>query len=127
MFLKSIDLGHSKIHLRNDGIIEIEFGDNVEIDLKEAIEIIDKIGEFTEGKKVPVLNMAGISTSATSSAREHSASPAGVKYTMADAYVVNNLAQKILGNFYISFNKPMVNTRIFDDKEKAVEWLKTFL
>jgi hypothetical protein len=127
MFLKSKDLGHSKVHLREDGIVQIEFGDNIDIDLKQAVEIVETIAEFTEEKKVPVLNIAGKNTSATSAAREYSASPAGLKYTTADAYVVTNIAQKILGNFYISFNKPPVITRIFDEQDKAVEWLKTFL
>lgn len=127
MFLKSADLGHSKVHLRNDGIVQIDFGDSIELDLKEAVEIVETIAKLSEGKKVPVLNIAGKSTSATSAAREYSASPAGLRYTIADAYVVTNLAQKILGNFYISFNKPPVSTRIFDDVDKAVQWLKTFL
>lgn len=127
IFFRSKDLGHSTVHLRNDGIVQINFGDNVDIDLKEAVEVVDAIGELTEGKKAPVLNIGGISTSATSAAREYSASPLGLKYTIADAYVVNNLAQKILGNFYISFNKPNIPTRIFDNVERATEWLKTHL
>jgi hypothetical protein len=127
MFLKSKDLKHSKVHLREDGIVQIEFDESIEMDLKESVEIVETIAEFTGGKKAPVLNIAGKSTSATSAAREYSASPAGLKYTIADAYVVTNLAQKLLGSFYISFNKPAVPTRIFDDVDTAVKWLKTFL
>lgn len=99
----------------------------MELDLKESVEIIDAISELTEGKKALILNIAGKNTFATSEAREYSASVSGVKYTIADAFVVGNLAQKILANFYISFNKPLVNARIFDDEEKAAEWLKSQL
>lgn len=127
IFLRSKDLGHSTVHLRNDGIVQVNFGENIDIDLKEAVEIVDAIGEITEGKKAPILNVAGKSTSATSAAREYSATPFGLKYTLADAYVVTNLAQKILGNFYVGFNKPLIPTRVFDDVEKATEWLKTHL
>ena len=127
IFLRSKDIGHSSVHLRKDGIVQVNFGENIDIDLKEAVEIVDAIGELTEGKKAPILNIAGKSTSATSAAREYSATPFGLKYTLADAYVVTNLAQKILGNFYVGFNKPTVPTRIFDDVEKAVEWLKSQL
>lgn len=127
IFLRSKELGHSSVHLRNDGIVQVNFGENIDIDLKEAVEIVDAIGELTEGKKVLTLNIAGKTTSATSAAREYSATPLGLKYTIADAFVVTNLAQKILGNFYISFNKPAIPTRIFDDKAKAIEWLKRYL
>jgi hypothetical protein len=127
IFIRSADLGHSKVHLRNDGILQINFGDNVEMDLKESVEIIETMGDFTGGKKALVLNIAGKNTSATSAAREYSASAAGLRFTIADAFVVKNLAQKILANFYISFNKPLVKTRIFDDEEKALEWLKSLL
>jgi hypothetical protein len=111
--------------LRNDGIVQINFGDNVEMDLKESTEIIDTISELTNDKKALILNIAGKNTSVTSAAREYSASAAGLRCTIADAYVVTNLAQKILANFYISFNKPLVKTRIFDDEKNAVEWLKS--
>lgn len=113
--------------MRSDGIVQVNFGDNIELDLKESVEIIDTIGEFTGGKKALILNIAGKSTSATSAARDYSASVGGLKYTIADAFVVTNIAQKILANFYLSFNKPLVNTRIFDDEAEAVEWLKNQL
>jgi hypothetical protein len=125
MFIRSIDLSHSKVHMRSDGIVEIDFADDIEMDLKEAVEVVDAIGELTGGKKALVLNIGGKNTSVTSAARAFSASMAGLRYTTADAFVVNNLAQKILGTFYISFNKPAVNTKIFNDAGKALEWLKT--
>lgn len=124
LYIRSIDLGHSLVRLRTDGIVQINFGDNVELDLKEAVEINEAISEITDGKKALILNIGGKNTSATSTAREFSASPTGLKYTIADAFVVTNLAQKILANFYLSFNKPLVNTKIFDNIDKAIEWLK---
>lgn len=127
IFVKSIDLGYSTVNLRNDGIIQVNYGDDLEIDLKEAEEIQYTIGLLTEGKKALVLNIAGKSTSATSEARNHSASPDGVRYTIADAFVINSLAQKILANFYINFHKPLVNTKFFDTTQKAVDWLKSQL
>lgn len=127
IFIRSVDLGHSLIQLRSDGIVQINFGDNSELDLKEAVEVIENLADLTGGKKALVLNIAGKNTSATSAAREFSASTLGLKYTIADAYVVTNLAQKILGNFYVGFNKPMIPTKIFDNEEKAVEWLKAQL
>lgn len=127
IFVKSIDLGYSTVNLRSDGIVQINYGDDLEIDVKEAEEIQNTIGELTQGKKALVLNIAGKNTSATSDARNHSASPVGVRFTIADAFVINSLAQKILANFYINFHKPLVNTKFFDDLDTATKWLKAQL
>lgn len=127
IFVKTIDLGHSLIQLRNDGIVQVNFGDDIELDIKESSEIISAIGVLTEGEKVLVLNIAGKNTTATGAARNHSASKEGSRYTIADAFVTKSLAQKLLGNFYMNFHKPMVPTKIFDDVQLATEWLKAQL
>jgi len=88
IFVKTIDLGHSQVQLRNDGIVQVNCGDDLELDLKESIEIVEAIGKITDGKKALVLNIAGKSTTASGAARDHSASADGVKYTIADAFVI---------------------------------------
>jgi hypothetical protein len=122
----TIDLKHSILKLRADGIIQINYADHLDIDLKEGVEVVEAIGILTKGKKALILNVAGEGTSATAEARKYSASVAGVKFTIADAFVTNSLAQKILGNFYLAFNKPPVPTQIFEDIDQAVEWLKAY-
>lgn len=117
-------MGHSVVHLRKDGIVQVNFGDNVELDLKETKEIVEAISKITGGKKAQVLNIAGKNTTATREARNYSASEAGGECTLADAFVVNNLPQKLIGNFYLNFNKPMVNTKIFNSVDDALKWLK---
>lgn len=41
----------------------------------------------------------------------------------ASAIVVQNLAQRIIANYYYKFNKPKTPYRIFKDVEKAADWL----
>lgn len=55
--------------------------------------------------------------------REWAASPTNNSYTISDAIVINSLSQKILADFYISFNKPVKPTRVFKSIEKAFEWV----
>ena len=111
--------------MRADGIVEIDFSDTLEIDVKEAKEMLAATGLLTEGKKVLVLNVAGSLTTATTAAREFAASVDASQFTLAEAYVVSNLAQKIVGNFYVNFHKPQVPTKIFTNAEEAVKWLKS--
>jgi len=122
---KQIKLTHSKVWMREDGIVVLEFGDHVELDVKEARELLHATKEISGGKKVLILNVAGKQTTATSAARDFAASPEAVEYTLAEAYVVNNLPQKIIANFYINFHKPLVPTKIFNNTEAAILWLKS--
>lgn len=112
------------MHLRNDGIVQVNFGDDVELDAKEAKEIFEALGKIGNGKRVPVINIAGKNTTATREARTYSATEEAGQYTLADAYVVNNLPQKLIGNFYLNFNKPFVKTKIFGKVDEAIAWLK---
>lgn len=113
------------MHLRKDGIVQVNFGDNVELDVKETKDILTALESINNGRKSLVVNIAGKNTTATREARNYSATEEAGKFTLADAFVVNNLPQKLLGNFYLNFNKPFVNTKIFNKTEEAIVWLKS--
>ncbi len=57
--------------------------------------------------------------------REWASQPNETGYTFVDAIVISNLAQKLIANFYLKFNKPPRPTKIFTDSKKAVEWILT--
>ena len=46
---------------------------------------------------------------------------AGVK---AIALVIKSRSSKLIGNIYLSINKPTVPTRLFTNEESAEKWLK---
>lgn len=54
--------------------------------------------------------------------RSWAADEGGNKYTITDAFVISSLGQKIIGDFYMKINKPIVPTKIFFSKVKAVNW-----
>jgi len=43
------------------------------------------------------------------------------------AVVINSKFQKSLGNIYLKFNKPKINTRLFENQEDAMSWIKQVL
>jgi len=55
--------------------------------------------------------------------RVWASAPDGNKFTIADALVINNLAHRLLASFYLRYNKPIKPTRIFYNKDKALNWL----
>lgn len=122
-----IRLTHSRIVMRNDGILELHTNDNHEYEINDVKENVEATGKLTGSKKVPVLVVGGAFTSVSKEARAFMASEESLKYSMCEAFLLNSLAQKLLINFYISIHKPLVPTVVFTDKTKAIEWLKGFL
>lgn len=59
--------------------------------------------------------------------REWCADTSGNNYTYVDAIVISNFAQKLVADFYLRFNKPKMPTKIFNSREKALEWIQSLL
>jgi hypothetical protein len=56
--------------------------------------------------------------------REFISSPVFAGATVAKALLTTSVADKIIGQFYIKINKPIIKTKLFTNKEKAIIWLK---
>jgi hypothetical protein len=125
--LKQKDFDMMSVALRSDGLMCVTIFRDKEIDVQHIITIVETIGEFGEGKRFPVLIIADENTLPTHEARQYLAAPESDPYALAEAYVVGSVAQKLVGNFYLSFNKPARPTKIFNNEKDAVAWLKTFL
>lgn len=121
-----IDLKHTKIKLRKDGIIEIICCDNFIYEIEHIKEIINATRSLTHEKKRPTVTIPGEFTEATKEALEFIFSKEATLYTTADAYIIKNLPHKIIGNFYLKFKTPLVPTKMFKDKKSALIWLKKF-
>lgn len=57
--------------------------------------------------------------------REWCADTSGNNYTYVDAIVISNFAQKLIADFYLKFHKPKMPTKIFNSREKALEWIQS--
>lgn len=120
-----VDLVHSKLVYRSDGLMEIWCDDETVYDVEIISEIIHEIGKLTGNTKCKQIIIAGKYTSITKEAREFAATKPAVEFTLAEAYVIQSLAQRLIANFYMKFSKPLVPTRVFTDREKAEKWIKS--
>lgn len=122
-----IELNHSEISLRADGIVEIQVYENAEIGEKECREIMDAYERMLEPRKYPLLHVVGNYVTMDKEAREFSSSEEGLRFSKAEAFVINSLPHKILANFYMKMNKPTVPTKFFGTQQEAVAWLLKFI
>jgi hypothetical protein len=115
------------VALTFDNIIRVDVAGNHEIDVADVKIIVDAIEKIGEGKIYPLLIVTGEYTLPTPEARAYIATSESDPFASAEAYVVKSLSQKLVGNVFLSFNKPARPTKIFNSEEKALEWLKGFL
>ena len=121
------DLDGFSMSLRGDGIVQVDINSDEVMDVKHIKLGVEFLKEISEGNKFPLLFVVGAFSLPTDEARLYEASEESNPYASAEAYVINSLAQKLIGNFYLKFNKPVRPTKFFRNIEEAAEWLKEFL
>lgn len=125
--LKEINLRHSSIAFRSDGIVFVKFGDHELITFEDSVEILQACESYLGDKKAPFLYQIGKYMNVTKEAREFSASPEGLKCSLAEAFILDSIAHRIIADFYLNINKPVVPTKFFKTIPEGEIWLKTFL
>ena len=124
--MHEIELKKSLVTLLDNGIIHIHFKPGAEILLSDAILIVEAMEKIGNGKKYPILIDAGEFVSVDQEVRMFSASKDSNMFTLADAIAYYSFAQKLIADFYIKNNHPVVPTRAFSNKQEAIKWLETF-
>lgn len=89
--------------------------------------MFDAAVELGEGKKYPMLFTVTKLVTPDEDAREFMASEERHEIVEADAFVIKSLPQRLIGNFYLRINRPPNPTKLFQDEDSAVDWLRTFV
>lgn len=110
----------------DDGILVCKFADGLEMDLDIAKACVGLRLEYSRGESFALLvNMKGMK-SATKEAREYMSNE-GSRQVLAGALLISSPVSRVLGNVFLSLNRPQVATRLFTTERSAVEWLKKFI
>lgn len=118
-----IDLSHSEVILRFDGIIQVNATDH-SYSKADILELHHAFATLSENKKSLILLVANEFTTIETDARQFLGTPEAGKYSIAEAYVIHSLAQRMLLNFLFSVQGTPVPAKFFTDIDRAVEWLK---
>jgi len=113
--------------LRKDGIVQIQFEIGFEGGINEAKNMVDCIKKLSKGKPIPILVIYSDFNFFDNQARTYVASQEVSTIVKADALVINSAGLKIIGNIYLSINKPQRPTKIFTDENLALKWAKQFV
>jgi hypothetical protein len=108
---------------KEEGVLYVELFPGNEIGLEDSIEHTTASEKLTGGAMHCAYIKALGNIDISSEARKHGSNPEIQQNLIAQAVLVNSLATRIAGNFYIRFNKPPKPTRIFTNPEDAKSWL----
>jgi len=125
---EKIELAYGFVCLREDGIMHVHIAYPGRIKLPLALEFYEARKQLSNDKIYPILYTAGSKLLRPSGAvKKHMASLTRAETMLADAFVVNTIFQRFLGNLYLVFNKPYHPTAIFHKQENAISWLNRFV
>jgi hypothetical protein len=113
--------------LREDGIVQIDVFPEEEITIEDVKQGVEYLKEIGGGKKFPLLFIAQEYSMPSDATREFLADRNSIPFSIAEAFVICSLPQKIVGNFYLRVNKPARPTQIFTKETDALIWLNSFL
>ena len=108
---------------RDDGLLEMNYFKDAEINEEDAISIIhcvrELIGGISHTNLVDLRKLKYISNNARKVFAEHK------DITLhAVAILIRTSVQKVFANIYFKFSNPKTTTKVFTEKEEAVDWLK---
>jgi hypothetical protein len=121
---KTNDTYLANLSLEEDVLI-VKMKPNIDIGESELTELFNLSNELADFKKRFVIIDTRENFNSNADIRTLYSDDNFIKYRYADAFIVNSLPMRLLVNFYISFNKPKIPTKMFNNPESAREWIYT--
>ncbi len=121
--LKQLEIEEAIIRLRSDGIVHVHYKKNIIMDVGLQTNMRVMFNDITNNKKSKFIFTASEGFSMTKEARENGPKLQENNPILYYAIVVDNLAYKILVNFYLRVFKPKGNYRMVKSIREGVDWL----
>jgi len=93
-------------------------------ELNDALEIHKFLDANYKGLDLVTLLEFGHGSTIDSEVREFLALPSRVNYSRKVAFLVKNLSQQLIGDYFLKFNNPLLPAKVFYKLEDALDWLK---
>lgn len=115
------------ISICDDGLLYVRVTNEVNETVERSKALVEAIGKMVNYKKVPMLSKFDEFALPPKENRDFWAKKDSCPYTSAEAFITNSTAMMLIANFYMRFEKPQRETRMFTKVDEARKWLKTFL
>ena len=111
------------------GIYHINFLDEVNVNIDELKKELEEYKSVTNGlnsQPPAIIDLTSVK-SISSEGRQFIAKEVDKIGIPATALIVKSRISRLIASFFIGINKPDFQVEIFDDEQKAIEWLKGFI
>ena len=125
--IKELDFPDVNLQLKSNDIVYVLFKDDCTLDIPLQLRLLDYYRDITKGKLMRFIFLAAENVSITKEARDNAILIEDQSMVGASALIINNLAYKIIANFYMKVNKPKRPLKAFGNEEDAIEWLKKLM
>ena len=115
------------IWLDADGILRIITFPGVEDTIEDAKNNVATCARFAGDKVRPTLIDMRTLKAQSREVRAYYTGPESKKIICAVAVLVDSPISRVIGNFFIGFNKMDLPTKLFKSEDEALTWLKGFL
>jgi hypothetical protein len=105
------------------GILRGRFLANADVTGPDARENLDLSLRLVGGVRTPTLIDLREVRSQSAEARALLAGPDATRVSSRVALIVGSPLSRVVGSFFLRFNRPGTPTRLFGDVERAVAWL----
>jgi hypothetical protein len=124
-YIDFIDYEKFSFMLRKDGIVHYRMKANRMILMPDIFKHLEVFSVRYAGQSFLNLYEFEENSEIDDEVRKWAADPSGNNFTIADAFVIQSMAQKMIGNFYLTFHKPVKPTKLFTNVEDALKWLNS--
>lgn len=104
----------------------IRYDNELNVTLEMAKQITGEVAKYFGETDIGIVHAAGTLTTIEPGVREYMAGNTRYAHKVAEAFVVQNLGQRILANFYLRISRPACPTEVFTTEEEAVNWVKMY-
>ena len=111
-----------KMDLKQGDIVYIHTFEDAEIEIPEIDELNKNLLALVEDRPCYLIVFPGEGSISSHEARKYAATKKG-KNIIAEAIVMNNLAIRLLANFYMKINRPEQKIKLFSNEASALAWI----
>lgn len=108
-----------------DDILLVKMKEGINLDQSEMEQLLKQAVEFTSPNKYFAIIDTTALYDSTPESRSFYAESDYSNYRYADAFIVNSLPMRLLVNFFITFNKPKIPSKMFNNEESALNWIQS--
>ena len=122
---RTIRLEFGEVSIREIGIIYARVFPNEVITVARAIDYHELIKNISKNQPhVSVIDITGVTSISAEARAELQKNSSEWGNTLAVALISNSLIAKMIGNFFLTMNKPTYPVKIFTDSLDAHQWAK---